>query len=335
MQLLAAATVLVAAATLASGQSGTCEVDTTPGCSADISVKGQVKHLNFRRLCNPSRDYSATDGASGHVYKAQICGLVSARCLPKNYNIQYEFGRVVQFIDAADPPCDNSCVDERTGQPTCCTGACEIPAIGPGVISALNGDPMQGIVISYVGTTPTLNDPWQCPVNPATGNFYPRTTEYQFKCDHSVTGFAVLESVLQNTSDSCDYTLKFKTNLVCFGDLPISGGWIFMIILLGGFGLYVIGGYAYSYARLKTFVFPNQEFWSEVNDLIFEGVVFVCSLGKKRARKTGAKEPSSFKPMFVGGASSSDSVSAVGGFQSVGSEPPAGAGAPQGNFADL
>jgi hypothetical protein len=141
--------------------------------------------------------------------------------------------------------------------------------------------------------------------------------------------------VLQNTSDSCDYTLKFKTNLVCFGDLPISGGWIFMIILLGGFGLYVIGGYAYSYARLKTLVFPNQEFWSEVNDLIFEGVVFVCSLGKKRARKTGAKEPSSFKPMFVGGASSSDSVSAVGGFQSVGSEPPAGAGAPQGNFADL
>jgi hypothetical protein len=54
---------------------------------------------------------------------------------------------------------------------------------------------MQGVVISYNGAIPTGNDPWQCPYNPATGTYYPRTTEFQFKCDKSVTGYAVLDQV--------------------------------------------------------------------------------------------------------------------------------------------
>jgi hypothetical protein len=139
--------------------------------------------------------------------------------------------------------------------------------------------------------------------------------------------------VLQNTTDSCDYTLQFRTNLVCFGELPISGGWIFMIILLGGGGIYILGGVAYSYARLRTLVFPNLDFWYEVNDLIFEGAVFVFSGGMKRARKTKKEaETSSFQPMFVGGASSSATVSVRGGFQSV----PDAATAPASNsYTDL
>jgi hypothetical protein len=146
--------------------------------------------------------------------------------------------------------------------------------------------------------------------------------------------------VLQNATDSCDYTLKFRTNLVCFGELPISGGWIFMIIVLGGSGLYILGGFAYSYARFRTLVFPNLDLWSEVNDLIFEGVVFVFSLGRKRARKTDAKggDSGSFKPMFTGGAASSSAATSRVAFQAVSDDAEGGSfqkATATGSFTDL
>lgn len=39
-------------------------------------------------------------------------------------------------------------------------------------------------------------------------------------------------AVDQNATDDCEYTVKFKTDLVCVTGLPISGGWIFNIIFL-------------------------------------------------------------------------------------------------------
>lgn len=90
------------------------------------------------------------DGKFGHVYKAretcsgwmcdvegghspvlfaEICGLTGSSCLPRYYNTFYQHGRVVQYIDAAPPPCDYACVDERSGAPACCTGACEVRAV--------------------------------------------------------------------------------------------------------------------------------------------------------------------------------------------------------------
>ena len=171
-----------------------------------------------------------------------------------------------------------------------CSRPQQIPAIGPGVISAVNDDPFQGVVLSYQGSVPTLNDPWSCPTNPSTGNAYPRQTEMVFTCDPQVAGYAVLDSVTQNTTDSCDYTLRFRTDLVCFVGgradgaliLPLSSGWIFMTALLGCFAIYALGGIAWGYARTKRISFPNLAFWLDLQDLIFEGVIFAFSCGRWR-----------------------------------------------------
>lgn len=211
---------------------------------------------------------------------------------------------------------DDSCSHSRDSP----SPSIQIPAIGPGVLSAVNGDPYQGVVLSYAGSSPTLNDPWSCPTNPATGDVYPRQTEFVFTCDTSVAGYAILDSVEQNTTDSCDYTLHFRTNVVCFVGgrsssgaiiLPISGGWIFMSTLLVAFGVYALGGIAWGFARTRRLAFPNPDFWIELQDLIFEGAVFAFSCGRKRMVRGGG-----FKPN-TSGAGVAVAAPAGSGFQSA------------------
>ena len=82
--------VLIGAFAIVNSQGGVC--DKAESCTYDVQVNGKVQSLNFRGLCNPGQDYSLDDGAYGHVYKAQICGLAGSSCLPRYYNSLYQYG---------------------------------------------------------------------------------------------------------------------------------------------------------------------------------------------------------------------------------------------------
>lgn len=230
--------------------------------------------FDLRRLCNGNADYVMTDPL-GHTYYAQICGTAGKSCLPSGWENEYEYGRVIQTWGSPPTPCDMSCVEERTGAPTCCSEPCQVIAVQQPVFTTIQpGDPTQGIMLTYFGETPTGSDvrldcpavaprharclpatprptprtqPYACDFNPATGAPYPRVTHMQFYCDPTVAGFAKLYEVDQNATDDCDYTLKFKTSAVCMPG--ISGGWIFCIIVMAGFGAYAIFGTLVTYWR--------------------------------------------------------------------------------------
>lgn len=192
--------------------------------------------------------------AVGHTYYAQICGIAGQNCLPQTWENEYEYGHVVQTWGSL-PNCNEvipECVEERTNSPVCCTAPCEVVAVQSASFSLLNpNDPGGGLQITYIGETPTQSDTHLCGIDPATGNRYPRVTQMQFFCDEAQTGFANLYEVDQNATDDCLYTLKFKTALACAGT-SISGGWIFVAIVLSTFGAYVIAGTLWQYYKMRV-----------------------------------------------------------------------------------
>jgi hypothetical protein len=259
------------------------QVDCDPSakCTFNVDYKGSSATIDFRRLCNAGGDYILSDGI-GHTYFAQICGFAAKGCLPKDWENQYEYGRVIQSW-GGPPTCNTSapeCVEERTGAPVCCSEPCQVIAVrSPTLVILNNNDPTQGVELQYSGETPTGSDPYQCDFNPATGTQYPRVTHMQFFCDPTMDGFARLYEVDQNSTDDCDYTLKFYTDVVCdfavSGKPQVSGGWIFNIIVFSVFGAYVIAGYGLNYWKKRVIQFPNQGMWKELEALIWDGVRFL------------------------------------------------------------
>jgi hypothetical protein len=75
--------------------------------------------------------------------------------------------------------------------------------------------PVQGFELTYSGVAPSPSNPFQCPVNPVTGQPNNPMVTYVFACDASVDG-AQLLSVQQVPTNPCAYRLHFVTNLLCF-----------------------------------------------------------------------------------------------------------------------
>lgn len=189
------------------------------------------------------------DKQYGHMYYAQICGKAAKSCLPQDWENQYQFGNTIQTW-GTPPPCLNvseaTCVDSRTGLPSCCSEPCQVVAVetqaNPPIFAPIvAGDPSQGVRLTYMGETPTRSDPYSCDYDPATGAPFPRITHMEFYCDADTTGFANFYEVAQNATDGCDYTLRFKTSAACIGSAAgrLSGGWVFNIIVFVSAALYL------------------------------------------------------------------------------------------------
>ena len=109
---------------------GDCDAGDTCAFSFAVpSAPGGAFTLALRGLCKAEGDYSLDDGL-GHVYYAQICGSAREPCLPKGWQNEYEYGRVVQKW-GPPPACNSSgtgaeCVEESTGLPVCCTSDCQV-----------------------------------------------------------------------------------------------------------------------------------------------------------------------------------------------------------------
>jgi hypothetical protein len=132
---------------------------------------------------------------------------------------------------------------------------------------------------------PTNSDPYPCDIDPTTGAPYPRTTHLQFFCDSSQTGYAKLFEVDQNSTDDCDYVLKFKTNIVCINPLGISTGWFVSIIMISSISGFVVLGLAYSYYKtrdLNNLSLPGVNYVYLFFDYAVEGAVFIANGFKAR-----------------------------------------------------
>eukprot|EP00824_Muranothrix_gubernata_P016455 TRINITY_DN34049_c0_g1_i1.p2 TRINITY_DN34049_c0_g1~~TRINITY_DN34049_c0_g1_i1.p2 ORF type:complete len:251 (+),score=48.55 TRINITY_DN34049_c0_g1_i1:32-784(+) len=101
----------------------------------------------------------------------------------------------------------------------------------------------------------------------------PRTTQVSFVCDSSTDG-----EVKAVAEDNCHYTVTFHTKYACStsGD-ALSGGWVFIIIVLTLVVLYLVSGIMYRRSRLGVTGWeslPNVEFWRQFPGLVKDGCVF-------------------------------------------------------------
>jgi len=91
---------------------------------------------------------------------------------------------------------------------------------------------------------------------------------FNFLCDTSAGDIGSLKAS-QVGANSCEYSIAVYTNLVCSGSTPVntsstgglSGGSVFLIILVVLVAVYFLAGYIYNYYKAKTVVAPHRDFW--------------------------------------------------------------------------
>jgi len=134
-----------------------------------------------------------------------------------------------------------------------------------------------GVQIYYIN-----NKDSQCP-----GGYF-RTTYHKIKCDSS-TAYS-LDSITEPST--CVYNINARSKYVCGGSKSgaggLSGGWIFVIILLCSATAYLLVGAVVKWkvmgASPGVDLIPNLDFWSYFLSLVKDGVLFV----KNGFSKTGS-----------------------------------------------
>ena len=187
----------------------------------------------------------------------------------------------VPTCNKADPACQTG-----TGAASCCTADCQV--LGTGQPQWFLLDPSNpktgGVKAKFIGAAASDSDPFWCSFNPSTGAQYEREVHFNFYCNKHVSGVKVMTAVQNHTND-CRYQLEFETALACAsggGSGGISGGWVFIIILVCLAFLYVVGGMGYGYFTTRRLEFPNMEFWTAFADLVRDGFLFVGHGFKKQ-----------------------------------------------------
>lgn len=170
-----------------------------------------------RSLClsDNTTDYVFPGGVGGETYFANVCGDTVQECDPEGWRVENDIGVAVQTWGAA-PVCDLAepstlkCVNEKTGEPECCTKDCAVlgvfDRVEQPVFSLLDDtNPDGGLQLRFVSpvsvTEPT--DPRPCTIDPSTGVPYPRVVTMRFLCDANATASAVPYEVIPSAESNC------------------------------------------------------------------------------------------------------------------------------------
>ena len=149
-----------------------------------------------------------------------------------------------------------------------------------------------GILATFAGAQPSVDDPFFCPYNPETGQQEERKVTFRMLCDYDLRIQPL--NAIQNSSDNCHYTVEFSSMYACANNLPqpggpggnghgISAGWVLIIIGVIGAVLYVGVGMGYTYGTRKEVGHPHAAFWSqEFPALVRDGALFTASGFKRR-----------------------------------------------------
>lgn len=188
-------------------------------CTFHHNVANVEYSWDLHTLCREAgTEYTYVD-SQNHSYSFNICGNTSTICAP-NYPLYGSHGVAVQsWTDApACPggPTQSGCFDWDTNTPVCCTGSCAV--LGTEYFRFDIVDPSNpltgGVQLIHGGMPPDDADPYNCPINPATGLARERQLTIQLQCDPS--GSATTLQVLGTSEPStCSYVLTAKTKAAC------------------------------------------------------------------------------------------------------------------------
>mmetsp|Transcript_22921 Transcript_22921/g.54306 ORF Transcript_22921/g.54306 Transcript_22921/m.54306 type:complete len:370 (+) Transcript_22921:114-1223(+) len=188
-------------------------------CTTNFLIDGNNYDFDFHALClndEEAGDYTINDN-QGHTYNVNICGNAQQNCLPQTYTEIYEFGVAVQSW-GTKPNCTehDMCTDPVTQQPVCCTKDCEVLGVNAPYFSLIDPEnpATGGVRMTHSSTPATENDPFWCPMNPATGAKYRRKVNYDISCDPGTPGLK-LNTVQVNTTDKCEFTITMQSYAAC------------------------------------------------------------------------------------------------------------------------
>jgi Autophagy-related protein 27 len=106
-----------------------------------------------------------------------------------------------------------------------------------------------------------------------------RSAIYEFQCKQN-TGVVFKSAEAVQPLEQCQYRLIFESAFACptvtfLGktDHSLSGGWVFIIIVLVVASVYCVFGSIYNYkmGRRGREVVPNIDFWTDLPSLVMEG----------------------------------------------------------------
>jgi len=95
------------------------------------------------------------------------------------------------------------------------------------------------------------------------------TSTFNFLCDKSAGDLGTLQANKVG-GNNCEYSVDVHTDLVCAGSTPVgpssaagtlSGGSIFLIVLVCLLFVYIIVGVGLNYHKDKSFGTPHRDFW--------------------------------------------------------------------------
>jgi hypothetical protein len=221
---------------------------TSVGCSATLAGT----YFDISSLYSNTIDYTTGDSQGRtYTYHVNPCGIVN------NPTGKCATGEAT-FCQVG------------TGTSISNLGTCTLPDAPPPTWSLYNGDPNQGVVVTFA--------------NGDGGCGGTKTGVVIYLCDRSHPGRGVVNGTVVE-SPSCTYTMTINTASVCPGSAGggsppkggISGGWVFIIILLVSIVLYISLGCVYQRKKkgaTGTESLPNIEFWRSFPGLVKDGLVF-------------------------------------------------------------
>jgi len=91
-------------------------------------------------------------------------------------------------------------------------------------------------------------------------------SEFNFLCDTSAGDIGLMQAA-QVGDNTCEFSVDVHTNLVCAGSTPVnhtpglSGGSVFLIVLVVLLAVYFLAGLGYQYYSTKSIGVPHRAFW--------------------------------------------------------------------------
>eukprot|EP01084_Bolivina_argentea_P220264 373326_1 len=120
-----------------------------------------------------------------------------------------------------------------------------------------------------------------------------RWLDVQFVCKENAYPYSSSDTECGEEDQNCHYYTRIFTNLACpggggalGGDSDLSGGWIFILILISCLFGYCMFGFLFMGLKMKEWTIPHAQFWLKVPSLVYAG----CCVTKDSIMRLAGKE---------------------------------------------
>jgi len=158
---------------------------------------------DYSGLCNETA-YAATQANAPPSAQAafffNLCGDVSFACAPQGAPPALSRGAAIEFFDTScftdpRPPCPppgSLCPDVSAGGALVpCTSACEVTAAAGAAAPPVVTATATGLHFAWPPVPAAAGDVYACPIDPASGEPFPRVLRADVTCDQTESGLAI------------------------------------------------------------------------------------------------------------------------------------------------